>query len=77
MIMLPLYGQNTAAIKKKSVGRSDFKLNPKRHVFDKLVNIIFAELFIKIFINNNIIINLYIYIYYTNFIIIILFFKLK
>jgi len=49
MIMLPLYGQNTAAFKNDSVGRPDFKFNSKRHVFDKQANIIFAELFKKIF----------------------------
>jgi len=58
MIMLPLYGQYTAAFKIISMGRLDFKFNTKRHVFDKQVKIIFAELLIKIIIQNLIINNI-------------------
>lgn len=43
MIMLPLHGQNTAALQLQSVGRPDLKLNSKGHVFDKQANTNFAQ----------------------------------
>lgn len=51
MIMLPLHGQNTAAVKQKVTGQKTLSINSKSYVFDKQSSSKFAE-FLLIFLKN-------------------------